>query len=259
MSAVREINRETAIKTVSEWLADYIMQLPLGSEHTLAMVLKSCMEAHGYKETGNHRDCKYSRDGGDTYLIDCEDFMEIRELTTEILRGKRELNSSMYASDIVGLPEDIPFTILEDNGTALMRIEISTQRGTGHAEITVFKNSKAEIIYRAGLDDMEGIDKTIELPETLMNRINSILEAPLISRKPENYTKNADFIVMDGNSVEVTFYINCGQKEFYYSNLGDYLDYLDDCPQTKLISDLLISVLKYVSKETGRNISLRSF
>ena len=64
---------------------------------------------------------------------------------------------------------------------------------------------------------------------------------------------------MDGNSINVTFYTASGKKEFYYSNLGEYLDYLDDCPQTRLISDLVASILAMVSEKTGNNISLRSF
>ena len=259
MSAVREIDRSTALEMVSGWLAEYIIGLPLGSEHTLATVLKPCMKKHGYKETEGYRDLKYSKDGGETYLIDDGDLMELKELTIKKLRGKRELNSSMFAHDLDGLPENIPFIILEDNGPVLMRIAINSQRGLGFADVTVYDNGKTDISCFTGIGDMgDDRNETIELSAVMMNKIRSVIDDPIISEPQEDYTKDADFLVYDGNSVEVTLYTRYGEKEFYYSNLGEYLDYLDDCPQTKLISGLLVSVLRSISRKTGKTISLRS-
>lgn len=254
-----ERERSSGLKKVAEWLADYVMCLPVGSEYTMATLTDDCMAHHGYMGAESPKGYVYSKDGGETYLV--ADYIELKEMLAEELRGKRELDSSMYAMSLTGLPENIPFVIRESNGAPLMRVEISSGRSWKNADIMIYSNGRADVSYLESIVDVPGdTDVTVSLPDRIIRKISKAMQDPALRKEQEEgYEKESGIAVMDGNTLAVTFFCKDGEKEFTYYNLWAYEDHLGNYPQTKLICGLLNSVLRSVSGQTGRKITLRSF
>jgi len=251
--------RNSGLKKAAEWLADYVMHLPVGSEYTMATLTDDCMAHHGYTGAESPEGYVYSKGSGETYLV--TDYIELKEMLAEELRGKRELDSSMYALSLTGLPENIPFIIRESNGTPMMRVEISSGRSPKNADIMIYSNGRADVSYLESIVDVpRDTDVTVSMSDSIIRKINKVMQDPLIQKEQEEgYEKESGIAVMDGNTATVTFFCNDGEKEFTYYSIWAYEDHLDKYPQTKLICNLLNSVLRSVSGVTGRKITLKSF
>lgn len=112
----REGNRTTNLATLTNELAQQILAMDLGSQHSIAKLVHAYYTSRGYesKHLGIDLGYSYTKDGGKTFVNDGMDMFEIFDLVTEKLKGQRILDFSEYEDRIVGLPFNLHFTVRED-------------------------------------------------------------------------------------------------------------------------------------------------
>lgn len=256
MSARRETDRETAVRSVSQAAAEVILSLPVGTEATVAQVVGLHCEEIGYEWTrlDGVMDQGWTKDGGKTYLITDNDLFEVQNNVIGELLGQRELDYSKYAMMEVGLPYDIPFVIREVPGRPIVRIGVSKSGGSGSTEITVFDGHSDNVRIR-GFRFLEenGTDvRNVTVPFRKIGMIRQMFADPLFREEPEEgYEERAGFVVSDGYDMEITVF---GEKENYSFDVPDLLEYkgrLKGFPQTKALCDAVGETLKIISAETG--------
>ena len=112
----REGDRTTILTVLTDDITKQILSMEIGAQHSIAKLVHAYYTSRGYesKHLGIDLGYSYTKDGGETYVIDGMDMFEILDLVTEKLKGQRILDFSEYEEMIVGLPFNLHFIVRED-------------------------------------------------------------------------------------------------------------------------------------------------
>lgn len=153
---VREKDREEAIQEISESVAGEILSMPIGSEAGISMLVTYFYGKQGYE--WKHIDLAsgyvLTKDNSETYLIEEDDQFEILDRLDTLLRGKRYLDFSAYDGQIVGLPYNLFFTILEMHGNPIVSVCINEEKSFQSVEILITDSEEKSV----RIDEVRGME-----------------------------------------------------------------------------------------------------
>ena len=111
--AKRECSKKEAIELLMPQVCDYISQMQDGDKETMLRIVDAIYESQGYELQHLGIDIGYAwtKDGGQTYVLDTWDLMEVLHLTGERLKDTVKLDFSEYDNLVVGLPYNLDFTV----------------------------------------------------------------------------------------------------------------------------------------------------
>jgi len=257
---MREKDREEVIQKISEAVAGKILSMPIGEETSIAGLITYLYGKQGYewKRPNPQLGQVLTKDDGETYLIVEDEQFEILDRVDTLLRGKRYLDFSAYDGQIVGLPYNLFFTILEMHGNPIVSVHITEERSFQSVEILITdeKDKNVRIDEVRAMEGFSAVDHVIipswySVPYNEIQEIMELCSDPiLLEEREEDY--GADYIVSDGYSVEVTLYLESGQCYLDFLNLSAYKDHLDKAPQAKQAYELISKVVNVASKASKR-------
>ena len=234
--------------------------MPIGEKAGISMLVTYLYGKQGYewKRANLQLGQVLTKDNGETYLIEEDDQFEILDRVDTLLRGKRYLDFSAYDGQIVGLPYNLFFTILEMHGNPIVSVHITEERSFQSVEILITdeKDKNVRIDEVRAMEGFSAVDHVIipswySIPYNDIQEIRKLCSNPiLLEEREEDY--GADFIVSDGYSVEVTLYLESGQCYLDFLNLSAYKDHLDKAPQAKQAYKLISKIVSVASKASKR-------
>ena len=129
-----------------------LLSMPIGEETSIAGLITYLYGKQGYewKRANPQLGQVLTKDKGETYLIEEDDQFEILDRVKTLLKGKRYLDFSSYDGQIVGLPYNLFFTILEMHGNPLVSVHIAEERSFPKVEILI-TDSEDRILESVGI------------------------------------------------------------------------------------------------------------
>ena len=257
---IMEKDREEAIREISEAVADEILSMPIGEKAGISMLVTYLYGQQGYewKRVNLQLGLVLKKDNGETYLIEEDDQFEILDRVDTLLRGKRYLDFSAYDGQVVGLPYNLFFKILEMHGNPIVSVCINEEKSFQSVEILITdseeKNVRIDEIRFGGelvAEDLDMGPAWYSVPYDDVEKIKALCSDPILfEEREEEY--ETDFIVMDGYSEDITLYTGFGEHYLEFSNLSAYKDHLDKAPQAKQAYELISEVVNVASKACKR-------
>ena len=257
---VREKDREEAIREISEAVAGEILSMPIGSEAGISMLVTYLygQQRYEWKRVNLQLGQVLTKDEGETYLIVEDEQFEILDRVDSLLRGKRYLDFSAYYGQIVGLPYNLFFTILEMHGNPIVSVHITEKRSFQSVEILITDSEEKNVRIDEvrAMEGFSAVDHVIipswySVPYEDIEKIKTLCSDPiLLDEREEEYEE--DLIVIDGYSEDITLYTGFGEHYLEFSNLSAYKDHLDKAPQAKQAYKLISKVVSVASKASKR-------
>ena len=258
---IREKDREEAFREISEAVADEILSMPIGEKAGISMLVTYLYGQQGYewKRVNLQLGLVLTKDDGETYLIVEDEQFEILNEVERKLRGKRYLDFSSYDGQIVGLPYNLFFTILEMHGNPLVSVHINEERSFQSVEILITDSKEKNVRIDENRFETEFAAENVEdlsyawysVPYDDIEKITALCSDPILfEERDEEY--ETDFIVNDGYSEEITLYPEAGEYSLGFWNLSAYKDHLGKAPQAKQAYELISEVVNVASKASKR-------
>lgn len=115
--ARREGNKKQMIELLAERVTAAILELPLGSEASIAQLVGAWYSGQGYefKHIDVNHGYVWTKDGGATFAIEDSDQFDVLDQVTKMLDGQRVMDFSKYDGMVVGLPYNLHFTVWAAN------------------------------------------------------------------------------------------------------------------------------------------------
>ena len=103
--------KKLVVEMTSRYAVEEIRGMKNGRETSIMEITKDLFDCYGYKFMSIGNGNGWSKDGGQTCILEEDDLFEVLERTEELLRDEIELDSSKYDNQKVGIPYAIDFTV----------------------------------------------------------------------------------------------------------------------------------------------------
>lgn len=125
----KDYPKPSVVEMVSRYAAEEIWCMENGRETSILDITEDLFDCYGYEFTGIDNGNGWSKDGGQTCILEEDDLFEVLEQTEELLRDEIELDFSKYDNQKVGIPYAIDFTVRRLPGKNISGIIISSHSG----------------------------------------------------------------------------------------------------------------------------------
>ena len=109
----RETDKKETIREITEIVAQRILEMPIGSETTIAFLVNDVYRQRGYDlvHCGWRIGYAWSKDGGKTYSLTASEEGEVLQKVERKLWKERYLDFSKHDGLLEGMPENLDFVI----------------------------------------------------------------------------------------------------------------------------------------------------
>ena len=258
----RELEREEMLKQVRDALVEEILQLPIGTLISIAQLVNRRYGAQGYQSQHLGVDIGYvwTKDNGATYLLSDADLFEVMDVVQLALRGIRTLDFSAHADQLVGLPYDLPFEILEDSGIPVVSVMMENSRVFQMKEVQIVDSPENNLLlHRMNGVEEEPTTETYTISSQAIGKLKEECAQLITLAKEAEEEEDNGFGVMDGIQTTVTLYTPEGDTTLFFWNLWTKKEALVPDSVDAGSYALAEEVFKLASAVSGKRITLSDF
>lgn len=221
------------VQVVSYFVADAIRCMANKQETSILDIAEKLFDCYGYEftELSHGQGIGWSKDGGQTCILEEDDLFEVLKQTEELLQDEVKLDFSKYAHQKVGLPYAVDFTV-QRMPKKIARIIINSSSGFSfrqnayHDEMILTKNT---VRYKYDPVDRTKDNPAIKWSYQLSEQSYQMMYSALIERMPRLLRWDLNPFVKDCSTVTFTvIYSDKSRRKNVFNMLKEEYDELED-------------------------------